>query len=243
MTSTHQSTPRSEDPPPPPAQPDPEAAATSPGHACCFARGPGPQASGPSQDHSASRPCNKQCTAASKGNRTCVHSALAAGCAYPSCWGRLSFKQYTAAFCEAVSIEPASYNERQKEYTKFKRPGVGNSFLFLLLKKRGLSPSHPVLREIKGETVASANVPEHLKTAWQEACNSNSKTTKNKLFAMWCKAGGEWSRLGALQAHSYILRFKIIPSGAGRTAQLARRRTARHQALVLVFGLLRVEYA
>ena len=44
--------------------------------------------------------------------------------------------------------------------------------------------------EVKGVTV-----PEELKAAWNEACKSRSKTSKNALFQAWLKAGGDWGML------------------------------------------------
>ena len=67
------------------------------------------------------------------------------------------------------TIENSSPKEREKHYAAFKR-------------------------QVTGE-VGTEIVPHEFVEAWQAAVQSKSKTAKNRLFQLWCSAGGSWSRI------------------------------------------------
>ena len=71
-----------------------------------------------------------------------------------------------------ATIENGSQKEREKHYAAFKR-------------------------QVTGE-VGTEMVPHEFVEAWQAAVVSKSKTAKNKLFQLWCSAGGSWSRISGL---------------------------------------------
>ena len=66
------------------------------------------------------------------------------------------------------SIEPTTGQERQKHYAAFKR-------------------------QVQGE-ISTVSVPQEFVDAWQSAITSKSRSAKNKLFQLWCSAGGSFSK-------------------------------------------------
>ena len=69
---------------------------------------------------------------------------------------------------QSNSLQPASTKERQSHYAAFKR-------------------------QVTGE-ISSITVPQEFVEAWEQAVASNSRSAKNKLFQLWCTAGGSWSK-------------------------------------------------
>ena len=66
------------------------------------------------------------------------------------------------------SIDPTTGQERQKHYAAFKR-------------------------QVQGE-ISTVSVPQEFVDAWQSAITSKSRSAKNKLFQLWCSAGGSFSK-------------------------------------------------
>ena len=69
---------------------------------------------------------------------------------------------------QSNSIQPATTKERQSHYAAFKR-------------------------QVTGE-ITSITVPQEFVEAWENAVATNSRSAKNKLFQLWCAAGGSWSK-------------------------------------------------
>ena len=67
------------------------------------------------------------------------------------------------------AIDPGTGKVRQQHYAAFKR-------------------------QVTGE-ITSVVVPQEFVDAWKNAVNSKSRTAKNKLFQLWCQAGGSFSKI------------------------------------------------
>lgn len=81
-------------------------------------------------------------------------------------------QQFQVQNNDGTAIQPASPKERQQHYAAFKR-------------------------QVTGE-ITSITVPHEFAEAWKDAVASKSRTAKNKLFSMWCSAGGSWSKIFGL---------------------------------------------
>ena len=81
-------------------------------------------------------------------------------------------QQFQVQNNDGTAIQPATPKERQQHYAAFKR-------------------------QVTGE-ISSITVPHEFCAAWQHAVESKSRTAKNKLFSMWCSAGGSWSKIFGL---------------------------------------------
>lgn len=80
------------------------------------------------------------------------------------------------------SIDPTTGQERQKHYAAFKR-------------------------QVQGE-ISTVSVPQEFVDAWQSAVTSKSRSAKNKLFQLWCSAGGSFSKITVSQSRARIDREK-----------------------------------
>ncbi len=81
-------------------------------------------------------------------------------------------QQFQVQNNDVTPIEHSSQKERQQHYAAFKR-------------------------QVTGE-ITSITVPQDFCDAWKNAVASNSRSAKNKLFQLWCSAGGSWSKIFGL---------------------------------------------
>ena len=81
-------------------------------------------------------------------------------------------KQFQVQNNDGNGIEHSNQKERQQHYAAFKR-------------------------QVTGE-ITSITVPHEFSEAWKTAVASKSRSAKNKLFQLWCSAGGSWSKIFGL---------------------------------------------